>query len=178
MGRWGWCMLTFGWVSSFQSRGYGNRFGWPRTARRAVRPPLTARGWGEIAQYSWNENDVELEVRLQVPKATRAADVEFKVTPRTICVKLSSEATPRIQGTLRGKITLDGTYWSIDSENDRRIIVLRLEKKSGNMYDPEEWMGVILDEIEANATLHYDIDSQEEFDVEEYIQSIGGYNER
>jgi hypothetical protein len=57
-------------------------------------------------------------------------------------------------------------------------VVLKLEKKSDGEFEPEEWMGVLAEAREENATVHYDVNKKDEFDVQEYIKSIGGYNER
>ena len=59
-----------------------------------------------------------------------------------------------------------------------RVLLLTLEKKSNGDFEPEEWMGVLAEACEDNATVIYEMDKREEFDVQEYIRSMGGYNKR
>eukprot|EP00953_Heterococcus_sp_UTEX-ZZ885_P024640 13466-Heterococcus_DN1.PRE.3 len=53
-----------------------------------------------------------------VPEGTLAADVECKITPQQISVKLKNAGTYLLQGPLWGRIHLDGSYWCI---NDRAV---------------------------------------------------------
>ena len=144
---------------------------------------ITAGGSGEVeGKYSWSEDDEELEVKLRVPASTSAEDVRFDLSQKRIMLKLASMDKPLIAGELRGKVTTDGSYWSLEAREEtgaetERLLVLRLEKKSDGMYDPEEWMGVILDASEQNAKLDYNLHEKEEFNIDEYIESMGGYDE-
>jgi hypothetical protein len=173
---------------------------WRHPFQRRTRSVALHAGSGEVSgRYWWTENDEELEVRVAVPAGTKAGEVQFKLTQKTLCLKLSSSEEALLDGELRGKVTTDGSYWSIETldaadspasaadeqqqqqqqkqQQPTRVVVLRLEKKPDGMYDPEEWQGVLLDACEQDATLNYDIDPKEEFDVQEYIDSLGGYDE-
>lgn len=129
--------------------------------------------------YSWSEDDDFLEVLIPVPASTKSRDISMELTSRQI--KLAVAGMDVLVGQLRGKISPDGSYWSIESTDKEtestRAVALRLEKKVGGMYDPEEWMGVVLDPREANSTLIYDVEKDDQFDVKEYINAMGGYDE-
>lgn len=133
-----------------------------------------------------------------------------------------------LEGELRGKVEVDGSYWSIEdlppgckptkpepaaTDNDAadklgdgtnspgssdnsssdseskppdsrrfgdgggRTVVLTMEKKEGGEFDPEDWMGVVLDVRENQAVASYELPEREEFNIDEYIESVGGYDE-
>lgn len=142
--------------------------------RNSERARLSMAG-GSVDDYSWTETDDDVEVRVRVPMNTLASEVVFKVTPKTILLKLANEPAPRVNGTLRGKISMDGSYWYMETMATDRDIRCRLEKKTS--YDGQQWFGVLDGESEVNATLNYDFDEKTEFSVEEYINYLGGYNE-
>ena len=155
------------------------RFKGPNTDRvRALVVVYKGNGYLPDGSYSWTENDDELEVRVIVPNETRASDISMQLSQSKIELTLE-KTTKLLQGTLRGKVATDGSYWSIETlaNTGQRAVVLTLEKKVDGLFDPEEWMGVILDAREAGSKLSYDMDKREEFDVKEYIDSMGGYDE-
>jgi len=129
--------------------------------------------------YSWIENDEGLEVLIPVPISTKSSDVSMELTSKKIKLVVGGNET--LVGELRGKISVDGSYWSIETKTnerqDTRVVSLKLEKKEGTVFDPEEWMGIIMDKREANSSLFYDVEKQDQFDIKEYIDSMGGYNE-
>ena len=103
---------------------------WPATAffvtpqQRITSTQLSA-GDGRAANYTWHEEALELEVSVQVPKQTRAKDIQFKATSRSIDLRLKQgDATSScilLDGArpVRGRINLDGTFWVIsDDESD------------------------------------------------------------
>jgi hypothetical protein len=177
-------------------------------------------------------------VRLPVPEGTRAKDVSMQLSSKRIKLTLASggsssgsgSSSVLLEGELRGKVDVDGSYWSVEdlpkgckptrpgdaadvpgtgssSSSDEgvgstdssssssssnssdsiplprfgdgggRAVVLTMEKKEGGEFDPEEWMGVVLDAREAKAQVVYELPEREEFDVNEYIDSMGGYDE-
>jgi hypothetical protein len=165
----------------------------------------------------------------------------MQLTSKRVKLTLSSggSETMLLEGELRGKVEVDGSYWSIEdlppgckptrpepevsdsegadnlgdgmdgsdsssggnsdssSESDSnasgesspppdtrrfgdgggRTVVLTMEKKEGGEFDPEDWMGVVLDVRENQAVSSYELPEREEFDIDEYIESMGGYNE-
>ena len=153
-------------------------------------------GEEDAGPYWWTESEESVDVRVAVPGGTRAADVSMELTSKKL--KLTVKGDALLVGDMRGKVYTDGSYWSMDTiaestehgaacdamraallcEGEQRVVVLKLEKKSTDEFEPEEWMGVLLSSREANATIKYDMSKRDELDIKSYIDSIGGYNER
>ncbi|KAL3785254.1 hypothetical protein HJC23_002709 [Cyclotella cryptica] len=81
-------------------------------------------GTGTANNYSWKEEQFEIEVTIMVPPDTNAKDVKFKCSSNGIDLRLAGKegaVEERIlldgKRTMRGKICVDGTFWSI-SDSD------------------------------------------------------------
>ena len=145
-------------------------------------------GDGVATNYTWHEEAFELEVSVQVPKHTTASDVQFKATSRSIDLRLKSSSSSGdlilLDGTrpLRGRISLDGTYWVIsDAQNDAtadyRVITVTMEKLIANPVDDfqvieYDWKGVYAAEDEQEVTTRR-YDEPEPLNVREYAASLG-----
>ena len=80
-------------------------------------------GVGTATTYSWKEEQFEIEVSITVPPDTAAKDVKFKCTSNGIDLRLCKDKEEEhilLDGSrnTRGKICVDGTYWSI-ADGDR-----------------------------------------------------------
>ena len=150
----------------------------------------TTRLWagdGRASNYTWHEEALEIEVSVKVPKNTRAKDIKFKATSRSIDLRLlpadgDDEPIVLLDGNraVRGRINLDGTFWVIlddEDSKDHRIVTVTIEKLHKTPRDDFEvidydWKGVYAeegsDEIEWR---HYD--EPETLDVREYAASLG-----
>lgn len=181
------CWLLFGlWlnvVDSFFPVQQAGRMPVQRRLRdeRPHSGAVVLRGWGYVeGLYNWTENDFEVEVSLPIPSFTSTKDIDFSLRPRHLKLQVAGEAEPRMDGQLRGKVTTDGSYWSIESGlAGGKMLSIRLEKKLGTRFDPEQWMGVLLHECEAEAEIFYqdEVNKDNEFNVEEYVDYLGGYDE-
>lgn len=83
---------------------------WSRTST------VLAPGKGEVpGSYSWTEKIQEVEVRVPVPATTQPRDVDCVIKPQHLCLRLAGGSEPLIDGPLRGKVTTDGSYWSMET---------------------------------------------------------------
>lgn len=138
-------------------------------------------GYGIATNYTWTEEPFEIEVTVSVPPDTRAKDIVFKATPRSIDLRLQGQEEPLLDGSrkMRGRITLDGTYWVIsDSETDTedRQVTVTIEKNTRTPKDDFEvvdydWRGVYPEDDEEVTERKYE--EPEELDVREYAASLG-----
>jgi len=81
---------------------------------------------GVTDRYYWTQTLHEVTVYVAVPPGTKAKDVLFKVTPKTIklCLKSNSDCV-FANGTLGGTTKHHEAMWTLE---DREVIVLTLEK--------------------------------------------------
>ena len=81
---------------------------------------------GVTDRYYWTQTLHEVTVYVAVPPGTKAKDVLFKVTPKTIklCLKSNSDCV-FVDGTLGGTTKHHEAMWTLE---DREVIVLTLEK--------------------------------------------------
>lgn len=152
-----------------------------RTRRRTShRTTALNGGYGIATNYTWTEEPFEIEISVEVPPETRAKDVSFKATPTSIDLMLGDQVL--LDGTrkMRGRISLDGTYWVIsDSESDsteNRQVTVTIEKNVRTPKDDFEvvdydWRGVYPDDEEEVSERKYE--EPEELDVREYAASLG-----
>lgn len=143
-------------------------------------------GYGVAEDYSWTEEALEIEVTVQVPPGTKAKDVTFKpgITSIDLRIKKEEEESDSDDETehvlldgkrkLRGRISLDGTYWVFSDR--RRSITVTLEKYFPHSADDMQvmdydWKGVYPDDEEEVSDRKYD--EPEVLDVREYAASLG-----
>lgn len=141
-------------------------------------------GKGVAKDYDWTEDAAEIEVRLRVPRDTRAKQVRFQAKPQSIDLRLSADdgmtETILLDGnrTLRGRLALDGTFWNLedDEATGDKIVVVTLEKNTRAPRDDFEfidydWGGVYPDDAEEVLSRMYV--EPEELNVREYAASMG-----
>jgi len=136
------------------------------------RGQLFARGTGSTEKYSWIEDEYEVEVQLVVPPETSGKDVEFEVHRESVYLKVKGTGEPLIKGKTRGIVGLDGSFWTMEDEEDKKVIYLRLEKGVDADEADNTWYGV----IEGEEQIEKDY-SDEDFDVKKYVEKMGGINE-
>lgn len=145
--------------------------------------------------YSWTEEQFEIEVKLSVPPRTSTKDVKFKCSSNSIDLRLLNNCNGNIEKDekillngsrqTRGKICMDGTFWSIDGPNNdtkNRTITITIEKhfvpisSSGGTltYDTLtdfDWGGLYPNDEDEVISRKYD--EAEELNVREYAQKLG-----
>ena len=148
-------------------------------------------GVGVANTYSWTEEQFEIELKLSVPPRTSTKDVKFKCSSNSIDLRLLN-CNGNIEEILldgsrqtRGKICIDGTFWSIDGPNNdtnNRTITITIEKhfvpisSSGGTltYDTLtdfDWGGLYPNDEDEVISRKYD--EAEELNVREYAQKLG-----
>jgi hypothetical protein len=138
-------------------------------------------GYGVATSYSWSEEPFEVDVRVKVPPDTRAKDIVFRATPRSIDLRIDGREEPLLDGSrnMRGRISLDGTFWVIsDDEEDssQRVVTVTIEKSVKTPKDDFEiieydWGGVYPNDEEEVEERKYE--EPEELNIREYAASLG-----
>jgi len=136
-------------------------------------------GRGVAESYSWKEDAHEIEITCRVPAGSRAKDITFAATSRSISLKLNGKTLLDDERQLRGKVNIDGTFWVLsDPENtfDNREITVTVEKLLNTPRDDFEviefdWKGVYVNDTEEVLLREYD--EPEELDVREYAAGMG-----
>ncbi|KAL3811435.1 hypothetical protein ACHAXA_007590 [Cyclostephanos tholiformis] len=106
------CAFTSSYSSSIAARG--------KSYNVHESPSITALhgGYGIADSYSWNEDQFELEVRVTIPHDASASDLTFVCSSDRIDLRLGSRVLLDGKRRMRGKICVEGTYWSIDDDGD------------------------------------------------------------
>jgi hypothetical protein len=141
-------------------------------------------GRGVAKHYRWKEEPNEIEVTVKVPANTRTKDILFKVTPTTVDLRYNASsslgnknndddaANMLLSGerTLRGKVCIDGTFWSIsDNPPDREVTVtMEKNKRKGEFEVETDWEGVFVDDDDE--VIFRDYKEPEELDVRDYCK--------
>lgn len=142
-------------------------------------------GRGVATNYKWQEEAFEIEVTVPVPKDTKAKHVVFEATSTSIALSIRLPHNGSMQTLLdpsrklRGRVSLDGTYWVIsDKEGDsvQREVTVTIEKliktpKSDFDVVEYDWKGVYSNDGEEVSERQYD--TPETLDVREYAASLG-----
>jgi len=145
-------------------------------------------GFGAAKNYTWAEEQYEIDVSVLVPAGTRTRDISFKATPKSVDLRLSNDdgtETVLLDGTrqMRGRVCVDGVYWAIadgdeagEVSGDERQVTVTIEKMISEPKDQFEvvefdWGGVYPDDEEEVLRKKYE--EGEELDVREYAASLG-----
>jgi hypothetical protein len=146
-------------------------------------------GYGIATNYTWQEEAFEIDVTVQVPRNVRAKDIMFKATAKSIDLRLKKSADDGdgssevilLDATrkLRGRVSIDGTYWVIsDAQDDAayREITITIEKIIKTPKDDFEvidydWKGVYSNDEDEVSEVKYD--EPEVLDVREYAAGLG-----
>ena len=149
-------------------------------------------GRGVAKTYSWVEDALELEIRVSVPRDTRAKDIIFESRPRCVTLKLltrnhESGDTQELvllhsNRTMRGTIAMDGTFWNLEDPDDGAVnkdcrhVVVTVEKQMRPSRDDFEvvdydWGGVYSDDDDE--VLERTYLEPEELNLKEYAASLG-----
>lgn len=149
-------------------------------------PVVLYAGDGIATNYTWHEEALELEVSVTVPPRTRASDVVFHATSRTVALTLQprdDDAAPVVlldgNRPVRGRINLDGVYWVLSDAGalgEDRIVTVTLEKLHRPPQDDFEvvdydWKGVYPDDEAEVTSRKYD--EPESLNVREYAANMG-----
>lgn len=143
-------------------------------------------GYGIAKDYSWKEEQYEIDVSISVPDGTKGKDIIFKAKTKSIDLRLkggNDDGSDQIlldgSREMRGRIDIEDTYWTIvDKENGEpgRDVVLTVEKMIMPIQDQFEvvdfdWKGIYPDDEDEVIEIKYD--EPEELDVKEYAASLG-----
>eukprot|EP00560_Eucampia_antarctica_P009610 CAMPEP_0197827942 /NCGR_PEP_ID=MMETSP1437-20131217/4613_1 /TAXON_ID=49252 ORGANISM="Eucampia antarctica, Strain CCMP1452" /NCGR_SAMPLE_ID=MMETSP1437 /ASSEMBLY_ACC=CAM_ASM_001096 /LENGTH=405 /DNA_ID=CAMNT_0043428979 /DNA_START=153 /DNA_END=1370 /DNA_ORIENTATION=+ len=143
-------------------------------------------GYGIAKNYTWKEEQYELDVSISVPDGTLGKDIIFKAKAKSIDLRLkggNDDGSDLIlldgSREMRGRIDMEDTYWAIsdkDSGEAGRDVILTIEKMIMPSKDQFEvvdfdWKGVYPDDEDEVIEIKYD--EPEELDVKEYAASLG-----
>eukprot|EP00586_Coscinodiscus_wailesii_P016037 CAMPEP_0172508942 /NCGR_PEP_ID=MMETSP1066-20121228/216227_1 /TAXON_ID=671091 /ORGANISM="Coscinodiscus wailesii, Strain CCMP2513" /LENGTH=253 /DNA_ID=CAMNT_0013287183 /DNA_START=106 /DNA_END=864 /DNA_ORIENTATION=+ len=137
-------------------------------------------GKGRAKTYTWVEDRYDIGLSVKVPIQTKSSDISFRSYPTAISLILSTDMGPYTlinkQRTTRGKVNMEGTFWSIADCDDmkHRLVTVHLEKIKPPVAEldvEKDWGGVFKDDDEE--VIERDYDKEEELDVNEYAKSLG-----
>ena len=173
-------------------RDRGGGFGFGGAGAGATATALRG-GAGVADAYSWTEEQFEIEVRVAVPPRTSAGDVRFRCSSDSIDLRLLNRPDEPggngervlLDGSrkVRGKICVDGTFWSIEGNPEKeRQIAVTIEKhfapvsSSGGTQTFDtltgfDWGGLYPNDEDEVSYRKYD--EAEELDVREYAAGLG-----
>lgn len=170
------CLLPTNQVSTFLIQ--------PRAAtHQCAKCSALYGGYGIATNYRWKEEAFEIDITVRVPKDTRAKDVLFRPTVKSIDLRLKGDnEVVLLDGSrsLRGRVNLDGSYWIISDPEDKnesfREVTVTIEKLIRTPQDDFEvveydWKGVFSNDTEEVVERKYD--EPEELNVREYAASLG-----
>mmetsp|Transcript_58262 Transcript_58262/g.68038 ORF Transcript_58262/g.68038 Transcript_58262/m.68038 type:complete len:285 (-) Transcript_58262:409-1263(-) len=165
-------------------------------------PSLTLNAGSGIADfYRWKEDEYEIEITVPVPSDTRSKDIHFSCTPNTVDLKLvpsnrvenEEELITLLDGKriLKGKIQMDGTFWSIndvevaieiDFDNNNnytpatgREITVTCEKNNriADVETADDWQAVYKTNLTDTEIISLAYEPEVELDVREYCAGLG-----
>ena len=153
-------------------------------------------GIGVANTYSWKEEQFEIEIKIPVPAGTSAKDIKFSCSSESIHLLLinnsqinhtADDKIVLLDGTrkMRGKICVDGTFWSIDNisnKDEGREVTITIEKHFAPIssvggtqtYDTLtdfDWGGVYPNDDDEVTYRKYD--EAEELNIREYAAKLG-----
>jgi hypothetical protein len=160
--------------------------------RRGCSTTFLESGDGIASDYTWHEEAFELEITINVPKDTRAKDIIFKATSKSIDLRLKNNNQSGGDGEedvvlldpsrkLRGRVSLEGTFWVIsdpeDSTEDHRQVTVTIEKQIRTAKDDfdvidYDWKGVYSEEDEEEVSFRK-YDEPEALDIRDYAATLG-----
>eukprot|EP00814_Leptocylindrus_danicus_P020546 CAMPEP_0116015492 /NCGR_PEP_ID=MMETSP0321-20121206/6878_1 /TAXON_ID=163516 /ORGANISM="Leptocylindrus danicus var. danicus, Strain B650" /LENGTH=314 /DNA_ID=CAMNT_0003485291 /DNA_START=154 /DNA_END=1098 /DNA_ORIENTATION=+ len=116
---------------------------------------------------------------IKVPPNTKSREISFKTSPYSIELKLNDEILLSADRQLRGKLRMDGTYWSImdaedtdDIDNYREVkVCIEKHRFLGDVECDDDWGGVFLDD--KGEVISRDYEADEELDMDEYFKRLG-----
>ena len=121
-------------------------------------------GIGIAKDYSWKEEQFEIELKIPIPLETKQSDVIFKAKLQSIQLSLRTKdgVVDLVEGhrEMRGRIDMDGTFWSFSDyenhgadlkSNNQKFIVITIEKMitpTSEQFDIIEydWGGIYRDD--------------------------------
>lgn len=140
---------------------------------------LQMSGYGITDGYTWKEEAFEIEVTVQLPRGTTGKDVHFTPGPTSMDLRVDTPDGKQLvlldgQRKLRGRISLDGTYWVFSDR--RRSISVTLEKHFSHSNDDMQvldydWKGIYPNDEDEVTEREYD--EPEVLDIREYASSLG-----
>ncbi|OQS04689.1 nuclear migration protein nudC, partial [Thraustotheca clavata] len=80
---------------------------------------------GFTDKYTWTQSLQDLTVSIPIPKGTKSKDLNVKFTQSTLCVKMKGKDEPVVEGKFGGKIKVEDSLWSLESNE---ALVVSLEK--------------------------------------------------
>ena len=160
--------------------------------REAISSTALYSGTGIAKDYTWQEEAFEIDVTVKVPADAKAKHVQFHASPKSISLNYTSpesgDTIVLLDGNrpLRGRVSLDGTYWVIgDITEDKnmplstpfREVTVTIEKMIKTPKDDFEvveydWKGVYAEEYPEEVS-YRKYDGPEELDIREYSASLG-----
>ena len=158
-------------------------------------------GRGIATNYTWNEDQYEIDIKIPVPSDTKAKNVHFQAHPTSIFLSLRNNKHEEVEEErilldgsreFRGRIDIDGTFWSISDREKEELVETSSDHPNDDTYGREitvtieklitppkdqfevvdfDWGGLYPEDDDEVSYRKYD--EPEELDVREYAASLG-----
>lgn len=136
-------------------------------------------GTGVAKTYSWKEEQFEIELKVSVPKTTKAKDINFQIQSKSVHLTLGDDVLLDGSRQFRGLVDVDGTFWSFaDDDESSRTVSITMEKLITPPADSFEvveydWGGIYPEEEEKEELVSKNYDEPEALDIRDYATSLG-----
>ena len=109
-------------------------------------------------RYAWSQSISEVTVQIQVPEGTTSKQIDVKIKPKHLCIKIAGQEKPIIDGEISEKIKVEDSFWNLE---DKKYINIVFEKAYESI-----WKTVIIGDQEIDPKTVDNSKKIEEFDLE------------
>ena len=82
---------------------------------------------GSGVEADWKQSTDSISVGVIISEETRGKDIKLEVHPRRM--KLTIHGDTALEGDFKEKVEPDGSFFSIEEQNDKRMCLITLDKK-------------------------------------------------
>jgi hypothetical protein len=111
-----------------------------------------------LQNYSWAQTAFDVSVQIKIPLGTGAKDLDIKIKPKHLYVRIISTNTIIVDGDFPEKVKVEDTFWSVE---DKKFINITMEKAYEAI-----WKGLIVGDKEIDPKTVDNSKKVEEFDIE------------
>ena len=103
--------------------------------------PVKQGGYGPNKIYQWDQNSKFVHIRISLSLQTRSKDIDIGYDSTKICVSLKRDVL--FQGKFYDKVKSESEPWTLDSDENGRVVNLFLEKKYRSKRRVDLWPCVL-----------------------------------
>ena len=111
-----------------------------------------------LKNYSWAQTAFDVSVQIEIPEGTGAKDLDIKMQPKHLFVKIKSSGKVLVDGDFPEKIKVEDSFWSVE---DKKFINITMDKAYEAI-----WKSLIVGDHEIDPKTVDNSKKVEEFDLE------------